>query len=335
MSGAGAREIPLGLRMKRWAYERLVIGSLEGLSRALRYWPPWYPEANGVEVIGDVHYLDDDYRDHTLDIYRPAGANRPLPVAFYVHGGGFQFFDKDTHWSMADTLARAGFLTFNINYRRAPKHPYPAAFEDAAAALIWVLEHAGYHGGDLSRMVWAGESAGANLVLALTLAACWPSDDPWARMVWESRPSPRALLPACGYLQVAEPERLYRGTALPDWIIDRIHVVSDAYLPDHAEPAPEHLFANPLLFLEGAGPPVRSFPPTFALAGDKDPVLPDTVRLGPALERLGVDHEIKVYPDVGHAFHAMRWNAVARQAWADQLAFVTGRLERAPITPGG
>ena len=49
----------------------------------------------------------------------------------YVHGGGFRILSKDTHWIMGLAFARRGFLVFNIGYRLAPKHPFPAAIADA------------------------------------------------------------------------------------------------------------------------------------------------------------------------------------------------------------
>ena len=315
---------------RRWAYNNLFIGSLERMARGLRHWPSNRPERHGVEVIRDVRYLDGDEPAHTLDVYRPAGAEGPLPVCLYIHGGGFQFFSRETHWAMAQTFARQGFLTINIDYRLAPTHPYPAAFHDAAAALIWAVENAAEYGGDVSRMVWAGESAGGNLVLALTYAACWPSDERWARLVWEADVRPRVLLPACGYLQVAQPERLYEGKDLPGWMKDRMHVVSDAYLPDHATPRPEHAFANPLLSIADGGAPHRPFPPTFALVGTRDPTLRDTRRLGEVLTDLDVPHQVEFYEGGIHAFHAMRWKPLAQQAWADQLAFVDTWLDQAP-----
>jgi acetyl esterase len=60
-----------------------------------------------------------------------------------------------------------GFVVFNIDYRLAPTHKFPAAFDDAARALAWVREQAPKYGGDASRIVIAGESAGGNLTASL------------------------------------------------------------------------------------------------------------------------------------------------------------------------
>src|SRR5262245_11554125 len=73
----------------------------------------WLPEARAtrhvVEVTRDIPYHDTGRTEHLLDIYRPAGSEGPLPVVFYVHGGGFRILSKDTHWVMGYGFARRGF----------------------------------------------------------------------------------------------------------------------------------------------------------------------------------------------------------------------------------
>ena len=110
----------------------------ESLSTAGRLHPRSRPEAYDVEVIRDVPYAASAHELHRLDIYRPKERSGPLPVLLYIHGGGFQLLSKDTHWIMGLIFARAGYLVFNISYRLAPVHPFPAALEDATDALVWV-----------------------------------------------------------------------------------------------------------------------------------------------------------------------------------------------------
>src|SRR5690606_38779221 len=121
-------------------------------------------ERHGVEVIRNVRYGGSDIDAHLLDVYRPRRVDGPLPVVLYVHGGGFRILSKDTHWLMGLAFARRGYLVFNINYRLAPDHPYPAAVEDCAEAYAWLQSNAHEWGGDPSQLVLAGESAGGNLV---------------------------------------------------------------------------------------------------------------------------------------------------------------------------
>ena len=126
--------------------------------------------ARSIEVIRDVSYCDSGKHAHLLDVFRPESAS-PLPIVLYVHGGGFSMLSKDTHHFMAMAFARRGYLVFNVNYRLAPKHPYPAALEDVSLAYRWTVEHAAEFGGDTSRLVLAGESAGANVETCSDLEA--------------------------------------------------------------------------------------------------------------------------------------------------------------------
>src|SRR5262249_35146502 len=193
------------IRMKAGAL--VVDNAFRGLSRLGRLHPSADPRRHGVEVVRDVAYLPTGRREHTLDVYRPSERSGPLPVVLYVHGGGFRILSKDTHWLMALAFARRGYVVLNINYRLAPLAPYPAAIADGGPACVWVTGNAGRFGGDRTRLVLAGESAGANLVTALTVAATMHRPEPFARDVFETGVVPRAVLPACGLLQVSDPER--------------------------------------------------------------------------------------------------------------------------------
>ena len=108
---------------------------------------------------------------------------------FYVHGGAFHLLSKDTHWLMGLVFARFGYLVVNISYRLAPKHPYPAAIEDTCDAYRWLAQRVAALGGDPDRVVVAGESAGGNLITALTIAACQRRTEPWARAVFDTETS--------------------------------------------------------------------------------------------------------------------------------------------------
>ena len=100
-----------------------------------------------------------------LRLYRPEAAG-PWPVLLYIHGGGFVIGDLETHDKVCRTLcSHAGMLVVAVDYRLAPEHPFPAATDDAEAALRWVLANAATWGGDVSRIALAGDSAGAQLAL--------------------------------------------------------------------------------------------------------------------------------------------------------------------------
>lgn len=99
----------------------------------------------------------------TMQIYNPAHATN-LPVIISYHPGGFVTpvlpFMRFEFWRQAQTFQA---IVFAIDYRVAPENPYPAAVNDAYSAFCWVLKNATRYGGDTSRIIVLGLSAGGNL----------------------------------------------------------------------------------------------------------------------------------------------------------------------------
>src|SRR5258707_9653489 len=91
-------------------------------------------------------------------IYVPRGA-RGTVVAF--HGGGWLMGNRDSFDSVCRNLAAdSGLAVVNVEYRPAPEHPFPAAVDDAWAALCWVSAQGAGQGLPTQRLVVMGESAG-------------------------------------------------------------------------------------------------------------------------------------------------------------------------------
>lgn len=298
----------------------------EGLSRLGRLHPDSDPARHGLEVVRDIPYLDDGQVAHRLDVWRPIERRGPLPSVLYLHGGGFHILSKESHWIMALALARRGYAVFNANYRLSGQAPYPAAVEDAAAALAWVVANADRFGGDPQRLVVAGESAGANLATALAVMACYRRDEPPARQVWALERVPVAVVAMCGILQVSDPGRFMRRRTISRIFNARLLEVSRLYLrerrdlPEAADPALD--LADPLRVLERGQPPDRPLPTFLATVGTHDPLLDDTRRLKVALDRLGTGCEARYYPGELHAFQALVWRKQAKQAWRDTYDFL-------------
>jgi len=101
-----------------------------------------------------------------------------LPATVYYHGGGWVRGGLDTHDDVCRALARdARCVVVSVDYRRPPEHPFPAAVEDAYAAVEWIAEHGDAVGADPDRIAVAGDSAGGNLAAAVA-QLCRDRDGP-------------------------------------------------------------------------------------------------------------------------------------------------------------
>lgn len=303
----------------------LFDGFFNGLARGTRLLPKANPARHGVEVLKDIPYGDSGRRRHLLDVYRPKYSEGPLPVVLYIHGGGFRILSKDTHWLMGIIFARRRFVLFNINYRLAPKHPFPEGLEDVCRAYRWVVDNASRYGGDLEKQfVVSGESAGANLSTALTVATCYRRPEPFARDAYDVGVVPHACVPACGMFQTSDGGRFGRMMDLPWYISDRTEEVSRAYLSRAGNLAPETMdLADPVCMFERGETPDRPLPWFFVPVGTRDPLVDDTRRLDEALRRLGAHSEARYYPGGVHAFHALVWREQALQCWRDTFDFLS------------
>ena len=289
----------------------------------------WNPPADAT-LVRNVAYHPDGARAHRLDIWQPRGVTTPMPVVFYVHGGGFTMLSKDSHWMMAQEFARRGYMVVNINYRLAPRHPFPAALQDVCAAYVWLAEHGQEYGADLQKVILAGESAGANLITALTLALCSERSEPYAVAARQTQVMPRAVLPACGILQVSDPERFMRQGRVRPFVAKRIAAVHAAYLGAYTPTLSRELeLADPLLTLEQQFVATRPLPPFLVACGTSDPLVDDTKRLKAALDRLGASCTTRYYIGGIHAFHALIWQPLAKAMWNDTAVFLRELLEPA------
>lgn len=107
---------------------------------------------------------------HLLDVHSAGSAStEPGPVLLFVHGGGFTGGDKHIDGTpYYDTVGAwavsHGMVGVTMTYRLAPEHQWPAGAQDVGAAAAWVAGHIGAYGGDPSKVIVAGHSAGATHV---------------------------------------------------------------------------------------------------------------------------------------------------------------------------
>lgn len=105
-----------------------------------------------------------------LDLWRAARAGTARqPVLVFFYGGGWNTGERRHYGFAARAYASLGFTVVVPDYRLVPAIHFPAFVEDGAAALRWVADEAANHGGDPTRILLAGHSAGAHIAALVAL----------------------------------------------------------------------------------------------------------------------------------------------------------------------
>jgi acetyl esterase len=234
-------------------------------------------------------------------VYTPEAVG-PHPVVVYFHGGGWVIADRRVYDGGARGLADAAqAIVVSVDYRRAPEHRFPAAWDDALAAYHWVIANAGSFGGDPARVALAGESAGGNLAVATAIAARDAGIAPPVHVL-AVYPVAQTNRNTESYLENAIALPLNR--AMMAWFFDRV-VRTDADL------------ADPRLSLVDAD--LAGLPPVTVVTARIDPLRSDGAQLAVALRAAGVAVEHRDFSGVTHEFFGtapLVAKAVEAQAWA-------------------
>lgn len=192
-------------------------------------------------------------------------------MLLFFYGGAWSSGRRADYGWAARALAAQGFLVVLADYRLHPEVRYPSFLEDAAQATRWAVEHASDLGGDPSRLLLAGHSAGAYIAAMLALDAGYlraAGVDPGAVKAFAGLSGPYAFLPLDGAIST----RTF----------------------GHAEDLPA---TQPISFVRADAPAA------FLATGEADhTVRPrNTRKLAKALREAGVVVEEQVYPALDHA----------------------------------
>ena len=192
--------------------------------------------------------------DHLVDLngtlikireFRPEAVSPSavLTALVYYHGGGWVIGDVDTHDVLCRQLCQAsGCAVFSVDYRLAPEHVFPAAYDDAQAAFQWVAANAVNLHVNAKRIAVGGDSAGGNLAAAVCLGARGTAHQPAfqlliypATLMYPDTPSYRDN--AQGYALTADVMHWFMDHYLPsrdvahDWRASPLKAESHADLP--------------------------------------------------------------------------------------------------------
>jgi acetyl esterase len=265
------------------------------------------------EEVGDV--CDTAVRgvagDIPVRIYRPASMSGPVPTLVYAHGGGFVFCDLDSHDGLCRSLTNlVPAVVVSVAYRLAPEDPWPAAAEDVFAVAQWAARNADALGGDASRVVVGGDSAGGNLAAVTALMA-------------RDRGAPSLAAQLLVYPMIVanfdtESYRLfgegfYNPRPALQWYWDQ-------YVPSPADRL--HPYAAPL------NADLCGLPPSVVVTAGHDPLRDEGVAFCNALEAAGV-HTMSCHYEGGiHGFMTMPMLDIAHHARRRACGKLTELLER-------
>jgi len=242
-------------------------------------------------------------------VYRPDGG--PAPLLLYFHGGGWVLGSLNTHHGVCATLAQlSGCVVCSVDYRLAPEHRFPAALDDAWAAVTWAGEHAEELGALPGALALGGDSAGGNLAAVCALRA----RDAGIAVALQLLvyPVTDADLDTSTYREFADGYYLTRYSM--EWFWGHYLPEGDRFVPD----------ASPLRAADLGGAA-----PALVLTAEFDPLRDEGEAYARRLEEAGVPVSLTRYDGMIHGF--FRMPGVVDRA-SDALAEAAGALRDAFAT---
>ena len=242
-------------------------------------------------------------------LYLPDGTDKP-PLLIYAHGGGFMQGSLSS-WDAAlrELVRQSGVAALSVDYRLAPEHRFPVAFEEMVAMIRLAAREGTDLGIDPARLAVGGDSAGANLALAAAAAL---------RNAGEGALGFTLLIYGCYSTDTESPswQRFGRGSGLSQ---TQMRWIWETYLE---RPEQQSDWRAAPILADPAG-----LPPAHLIVGNLDPLLDDSHRLAARLKEAGVACELTVYDGINPGFIRYgRLIAAARRAIGDCAAALRNAL---------
>lgn len=218
--------------------------------------------------------------------YAPIAASGPQPVLVYFHGGGFVAGNLASHDGLCRLLtAEGGFKVVAVEYRLAPEHIYPAALDDAWAALQWIEANAASIGVDAGRIAVGGDSAGAMLAAIVSQMA---REKGGIRLAYQLLMFPNTVIGG----ETASLQEFAVGYFLERRAIEFFYSLYAPPGVDRNAPRVSPLKAENL----------SGLPPAYVMLAGYDPLHDEGLAYGEKLRDAGVKVTIADYPDMVHCF---------------------------------
>jgi acetyl esterase/lipase len=249
----------------------------EAMARSTATPPDELPGA--IRVTRGVRFSNADGVPLSLDVYRPP-TDKPAPVVMQIYGGSWQTGSPASDEWFSRFFAQRGYLVVAIDYRHAPEWIWPEQIVDTRTALYWISESSPKFGGDPSRIVVVGRSAGAQLAM---------------RLAYQEGPSAiRGVVNFYGPVDLADG---WRNPPRPDPA--NVRGILEAFIGGTPERKPEHYrHASPITWVS------MESAPTLSLYGARDHIVEARYgrQLDGALRKVGVTSVLLELPWSEHGF---------------------------------
>lgn len=219
--------------------------------------------------------------------YTPERVSEPSAALLWFHGGGWTLGRPEMDEAFLQQLAdEVPIRVFSVDYRLAPEHPFPAAHDDARAALAWVREQAGELAVDPTRIFIGGSSSGANLAAGLALRDR-DEHGTQTRIAFQLLlyPALDDRLNAPSMYEIADPRTITREFMRNRW---------QAYLGDGSEPV---AYASPARAQNLEGLPAAAL-----VVAELDPMRDEAATFASRLWQSGVGCDLHVFRGTIHGF---------------------------------
>jgi acetyl esterase len=239
----------------------------------------------------------------------PPASGDPRGAYLHLHGGGLVFGSADQDDAMLERIANAtGLASVSVEYRLAPAHPYPAAWDDCEAAAVWLARSVKAEFGGSSLAI-GGESAGATLAVPVLVRM---------RDRHDFTGFQAANLSYGNYDTSMTPSQTWLGAKRYVIGTEDIRQCSNAYAPDVRERRNPDMSA---LYAE-----LSRMPPALFSVGTLDPFLDDSLFVYARWIAAGNEAQLAVYPGALHGFNIIGHpHAAAANARID--AFLSARTQ--------
>jgi acetyl esterase len=293
---------PLSEQMTAFVDKTLSFNSTESSLSGLRQAYSEMCRAFTPPRPAELYVVDFELDGVAVRSYQPPASSSTdaVPCIVYLHGGGWVVGDLDSHdFICAELASTLGVLVIAVDYRLAPEHPFPAAFDDCLS--VWRALRTGPFRLDPERMLVAGDSAGGNLAAALCLAL---------RDAGEPLPAAQVLIyPGLGGDQrLASRSECVDAPLLSSSDVDCYHAL---YLRGTAKPG---AYAMPLFAGDFSG-----LPPALIAVAQFDPLRDDGVLYAERLNAAGVTATLYYGNGLVHGCLRARGQAVEVDALYETL----------------